>query len=80
MEFSKEPNFQLLSARDFTPEKYVKNLSQSYVGGSELQNLRRKLQSLSEETSNNLKKNVYENYVQFIETAKEISRILILLR
>uniref|UniRef100_A0A6P7GEP0 Exocyst complex component 8-like n=1 Tax=Diabrotica virgifera virgifera TaxID=50390 RepID=A0A6P7GEP0_DIAVI len=75
MEFSKEPNFQLLSARDFTPEKYVKNLSQSYVGGSELQNLRRKLQSLSEETSNNLKKNVYENYVQFIETAKEISHL-----
>ncbi|XP_072396920.1 exocyst complex component 8 [Diabrotica undecimpunctata] len=75
MEFSKEPNFQLLSAKDFTPEKYVKNLSQNYVGGSELQNLRRKIQSLSEETSNNLKKNVYENYVQFIETAKEISHL-----
>lgn len=75
MEYTKEPNFKLLSGKDFIPEKYVKSLSQNYVGGSELQNLRRKIQSLSEETSNNLKKNVYENYVQFIETAKEISHL-----
>ncbi|CAH1105110.1 unnamed protein product [Psylliodes chrysocephalus] len=75
MEFSKEPNFDMLTAKDFTPEKYVKKLSQNYVGGSELQNLRRKIKSLSEETSSNLKKNVYENYVQFIETAKEISHL-----
>lgn len=46
------------------------------MGGSELQNLRKKIQNLSEETSNNLKRNVYQNYVQFIDTAKEISRIL----
>lgn len=54
----------------------MKELSQNYVGGSELQNLRKKIQNLSEETSNNLKRNVYQNYVQFIDTAKEISRIL----
>ncbi|CAG9859377.1 unnamed protein product [Phyllotreta striolata] len=75
MEFSKEPNFELLTAEDFSPEKYVKKLSQNYVGGSELQSLRRKIQGLSEETSSNLKKNVYENYIQFIETAKEISHL-----
>lgn len=54
----------------------VKEFSQNYVGGSELQSLRKKIQNLSEETSNNLKRNVYQNYVQFIDTAKEISRIL----
>lgn len=31
------------------------------------------LQTLSEDTHSQLKKNVYQNYNQFIETAKEIS-------
>nr|XP_023022434.1 exocyst complex component 8 [Leptinotarsa decemlineata] len=75
MDFGKEPNLQLLGSEDFIPEKYVRDLSHNYVGGSELQTLRRKIQMLSEETSNNLKKNVYQNYVQFIDTAKEISHL-----
>ncbi|KAG5870032.1 hypothetical protein JTB14_026613 [Gonioctena quinquepunctata] len=75
MELAKEPSFELLSSEDFKPEKYVRDLSQNYVGGSELQSLRKKIQLLSEETSNNLKKNVYQNYVQFIDTAKEISHL-----
>ncbi|KAJ8958912.1 hypothetical protein NQ318_019681 [Aromia moschata] len=53
----------------------VRELSQNYVGGSELQSLRNQIQGLSEETSNNLKRNVYQNYVQFIDTAKEISHL-----
>lgn len=52
----------------------MKDLSQNYVGGSELQTLRKKINALLEDTNNNLKKNVYQNYVQFIDTAKEISR------
>lgn len=52
----------------------VRELSLNFVGGLELARLRKKVHSLSEETSNNLKKNVYENYMQFIDTAKEISR------
>lgn len=52
----------------------VRELSQTCVGGPELRRLRKKIQTLSEETSNNLKKNVYHNYLQFIDTAKEISR------
>ncbi|XP_050306757.1 exocyst complex component 8 [Anthonomus grandis grandis] len=75
MDISKEPNFQLLSSPSFVPEKYIKEISQNYVGGSELQNLKKKIQQLSDETSNNLKKNVYQNYVQFIDTAKEISHL-----
>ncbi|KAJ8916246.1 hypothetical protein NQ315_016386 [Exocentrus adspersus] len=70
-----EPNFPLFSSKVFIPDKYVRDLSQNYVGGSELQALRKKIQSLSEETSNNLKRNVYQNYVQFIDTAKEISHL-----
>lgn len=88
-----EPNFQLFSSSNFVPEKCnwiyskylfdncqfadVKDISHNYVGGSELKNLSKKIQTLSEETSNSLKKNVYQNYVQFIDTAKEISRILL---
>jgi hypothetical protein len=54
----------------------VKDLSQRCVGGQELQQQRQKIQSLADETNILLKKNVYQNYMQFIETAKEISRIL----
>lgn len=56
----------------------VKELSQRCVGGLELLQQRQKIQALSEETNSQLKKNVYQNYMQFIETAKEISRILFL--
>lgn len=52
----------------------VKDISQVCVGGLELQAHRAKILALSEETSQNLKKNVYKNYMQFIETAREISR------
>lgn len=45
----------------------------------ELQKHKAKIQGLAEEMSQVLKKNVYKNYMQFIETAREISRILYLL-
>ncbi|CAH0556750.1 unnamed protein product [Brassicogethes aeneus] len=75
MDHSKEPTLTLLASTEFQPEKYVKHLSQNYVGGSELQAIRKKIQALSEDTNNNLKKNVYQNYGQFIDTAKEISHL-----
>ena len=51
----------------------VKELTQQCVGGHDLLQQRQKIQALSEETNQYLKKNVYQNYMQFIETAKEIS-------
>lgn len=60
---------------DFVPERYVKELARSCVGGEELQQQKEQIQALSEETANALKKNVYENYMQFIETATEISHL-----
>ena len=53
----------------------VSKLSQS--GEEELLTMKQKVQILADETAHSLKKNVYKNYSQFIETAKEISsRIL----
>lgn len=57
----------------------VRSLSQNCIGGPELNRVRNKIQQISEETNVNLKKNVYQNYVQFIDAAKEISRMLLLL-
>lgn len=47
---------------------------QECVGGAELQQQKSKIQTFSEQTSSSLKRHVYANYMQFIETAKEISR------
>lgn len=51
----------------------VQGLGSSSVGGLELQQQRQRIQHLAKETNALLKKNVYNNYMQFIETAKEIS-------
>lgn len=52
----------------------VKELVQECVGGAALQQCKSKIQTYGEQTSSTLKKHVYANYMQFIETAKEISR------
>lgn len=53
----------------------VKELVQDCVGGAALQQCKSKIQAYSDQTSSTLKKHVYANYMQFIETAKEISRM-----
>ncbi|KAK4306001.1 hypothetical protein Pmani_012100 [Petrolisthes manimaculis] len=62
-----------LTAEDYNAEKYVQGLSQSSVGDLELRQQRQRIHHLSDETNAQLKKNVYMNYMQFIDTAKEIS-------
>ncbi|XP_061785887.1 exocyst complex component 8 [Nerophis lumbriciformis] len=64
---------RLLESPNFEPQNYVKQLSQQSDGDRDLQEHRQKIQNLADETAQNLKKNVYKNYRQFIETAKEIS-------
>lgn len=64
---------KLLESPNFEPQSYVKQLSQQSDGDRDLQEHRQKIQNLADETAQNLKKNVYKNYRQFIETAKEIS-------
>ncbi|KAM9239893.1 LOW QUALITY PROTEIN: exocyst complex component 8-like [Leptosomus discolor] len=53
--------------------EYVKQLSQQSDGDRDLQEHRQRIQALSEETAQSLKRNVYQNYRQFIETARQIS-------
>ena len=62
----------------FTLYTDVRNLSAECDTDAELQDHRKRIQALSEETAVSLKKNVYKNYVQFIETSKEISCILVI--
>ena len=45
----------------------------SVNGVDALLDLRQKVHALNENTAQALKKNVYKNYSQFIETAREIS-------
>lgn len=58
-----------------TPPADVKNLVQECVGGAELLQRKSKIQTLSDQTSSTLKKHVYENYKQFIDTSHEISHL-----
>ncbi|EEC06818.1 hypothetical protein IscW_ISCW017660 [Ixodes scapularis] len=60
----------------FSPSNYVKDLVQNSVRIDAILSERQQIANLADETNNLLKKNVYKNYMQFIETAKEISCIL----
>ncbi|XP_033642017.1 exocyst complex component 8-like isoform X2 [Asterias rubens] len=62
-----------LSKDDFDAQKYVFDICSGGDVYNELLEHRQKVQHLSEDTAIALKKNVYRNYTQFIETAKEIS-------
>ncbi|XP_061480472.1 exocyst complex component 8 [Rhineura floridana] len=62
-----------LESGTYAAEEYVKQLSQQSDGDRDLQEHRQRIQALSEETAQSLKRNVYQNYRQFIETAREIS-------
>ncbi|KAK3105314.1 hypothetical protein FSP39_022322 [Pinctada imbricata] len=62
---------RVLSSQGFDPDNFVSKLCQS--GEEELMTMKQKVQMLSDDTAQSLKKNVYKNYSQFIETAKEIS-------
>lgn len=53
----------------------MKELSAQCIGADELRQQRAKIQELANNTSAQLKRNVYQNYMQFIETAKEISHL-----
>uniref|UniRef100_UPI00358F6EE2 exocyst complex component 8 isoform X4 n=1 Tax=Myxine glutinosa TaxID=7769 RepID=UPI00358F6EE2 len=57
----------------FDPQQYVQTLSQQSDADRDLQEQRLHVQKLVDDTALNLKRNVYKNYHQFIETAKEIS-------
>ena len=61
------------SAPDFDPNEYVKGVIAKCDIYRTLYDQRNNIKKLGEETAVSLKKNVYRNYRQFIDTAKEIS-------
>ena len=62
---------RVLSQPGFDAQAFVKKVSEG--GEGDLEATHRRIQQLAEDTSHALKRNVYNNYSQFIETAKEIS-------
>lgn len=62
-----------LSSSSFGAESFVQHETQNALDVESLISLKQKIQFLSDETNGSLKKNVYQNYRQFIETSKEIS-------
>lgn len=68
------PSTQEFANENFNADDYVKRLVKERVAGSELSDYKKQLQKEKEDVSFGLKKKVFENYTQFIETAREISR------
>uniref|UniRef100_A0A914V189 Exocyst component Exo84 C-terminal domain-containing protein n=1 Tax=Plectus sambesii TaxID=2011161 RepID=A0A914V189_9BILA len=71
---------EALSAENFDVPKYIKgsleaNTNKSHNEVQRLQELRGKMQGVANESSKAMKKNVFSNYKQFIETAKEITHL-----
>ncbi|XP_055847539.1 exocyst complex component 8 [Episyrphus balteatus] len=70
-----ESTLREFDKKEFIVDKYVNSLVRESVGASELQSRKAKIQAYSDKTSSTLKKHVYANYMQFINTAKEISHL-----
>ncbi|XP_017849880.1 exocyst complex component 8 [Drosophila busckii] len=60
---------------NFSVDKYTKELTRECVGGSDLQQRKKEIESYNEQTSATLKQTCKKNYMQFIQTAKEISHL-----
>ena len=54
----------------------AKSISAQSDGDKDLQEVKQRIQNLGDETAQRLKKQVYQNYQMFIDTAKEISCML----
>ncbi|XP_059153846.1 exocyst complex component 8-like [Physella acuta] len=62
---------RILAKPGFDPDQFIAKLSSS--GEDALLEMKTRVHILNDETAQALKKNVYKNYSQFIETAREIS-------
>ncbi|XP_022654857.1 exocyst complex component 8-like [Varroa jacobsoni] len=66
---------QKFSQLSFDPEKYVSGIVQRAGTVERILQEKQAVLNLQEQTNHQLKKNVYDNYKQFIDTAKEISYV-----
>ncbi|KAH8382529.1 hypothetical protein KR009_004001 [Drosophila setifemur] len=60
---------------NFSVEKYTKELTRECVGGSDLQQRKKEIEAYNEQTAATLKQTCKRNYMEFIQTAKEISHL-----
>lgn len=65
--------YSILSSSEYNPEQYVQEITLASGNATDLAGMRENIQIWADDTNGLLKKNVYKNYTQFIETAKEIS-------
>lgn len=68
-------DLERFKSEKFNADDYVKHLVKEMVAGSELSEFRKQLTNEKEGVSVLLKRKVFENYTQFVETAKEISHL-----
>ena len=68
-----DSNIKGFDKENFNAENFIREIVQDCVGSSELQKRKQKLQNTSLQVSLKLKQKVFENYSQFIDTAREIS-------
>ncbi|OQR71546.1 exocyst complex component 8-like [Tropilaelaps mercedesae] len=75
MEELESTSAQKFSQLSFDPEKYVAGIVQRAGTVEKILQEKQTVLGLQEQTNHQLKKNVYDNYKQFIDTAKEISYV-----
>ena len=64
-----------LASEDFDINRHMKWVAFQYDGSAELQQHKKHVQSVADQTAQKLKQNVYQNYALFIDTSKEISSL-----
>lgn len=64
-----------LSSENFDIKQFVREVAQEYDSSKEWSKHKKRIQTLADRTAQQLKQNVYTNYVLFIDSSKEISSL-----
>lgn len=62
-----------IAAVEYNPDRFVKELSRTRVGGAELQLAATTIRELADHYSRTLKKSVYHNHLHFRDTAQQVT-------
>ena len=66
---------QKLSSEAYEVQSYIRNVAREMDSSMEVKKHKRTIQEVAEQTAQELKQNVYQNYALFINTSKEISSL-----
>ncbi len=64
-----------LGSDNFDVKQFVRDVAQSYDSAQEWNQHKKRVQALADRTAQQLKQNVFKNYVPFIDSSKEISSL-----